>query len=77
MEVSTVNVSVTDWSLTSLNALIVTDWDNTNWDGDPEMTPVDGLRDRPTGSDPDVIENDKPSPVIEGVAENGLFFDRT
>ncbi len=41
------------------------------------MTPVDGLRDRPTGSDPDVIENDKPSPVIEGVAENGLFFDRT
>ena len=77
MEVSTVNVSVTDWSLTWLNALIVTEWDITNWDGDPEITPVDGFRDRPIGSDPDVIENDKPSPVIEGVAENGLFFDRT
>ena len=41
------------------------------------MTPVDSLRVKPVGSDPDVIENDKPSPVIEGVAENGLFFDRT
>ena len=41
------------------------------------MTPVEGLRDRPIGSDPDEIENDKPSPEMEGVAENGLFFDRT
>ena len=41
------------------------------------MIPEEESRDRPIGSDPDVIENDKPSPVIEGVAENGLFFDRT
>ena len=68
---------MTDWSLTSLNTLIVTDWDNTNWEGDPEMTPVDGFRDRPLGSDPEVMKNDNPSPVIEGVAENRLFFERT
>ena len=41
------------------------------------MTPVDSLRVKPVGSAPDVIENDNPSRVIEGVAENGLFFDRT
>ena len=41
------------------------------------MTPVDGLRDNPIGSDPDVIENDKPSPVMEGVTENELFFAKT
>ncbi len=40
------------------------------------MTPVDGLRDNPIGSNPDVIEKDKSSPVIEGVAEKGRFFDR-
>ena len=76
MEVSTVNMSVTERSLTSLNALIVTEWDITNREGNPEMTPVDGLRDNPIGSNPDVIEKDKSSPVIEGVAEKGRFFDR-
>ena len=72
-----VNERENDWSLTWLNALIVTEWDITNWDGDPEITPVDGFRDRPIGSDPDVIENDKPSPVMEGVTENELFFAKT
>ena len=71
------NVRMTNRSLTWLWALIVTDWDNTNWEGEPKMIPEEESRDRPIGSDPDVIENDKPSPVIEGVAENGLFFDRT
>ena len=41
------------------------------------MTPVEELRFNPGGSDPDMIENDKSSPVIEGVAENDSFFDRT
>ena len=41
------------------------------------MTPVEGLRDKPGGRDPDEVENERLSPLIEGVAENGLFFDRT
>ena len=72
-----VNERENDWSLTSLNALIVTDWDNTDWEGDPEMIPVVELRDRPIGRDPDMIENDRSSPLIEGVIENGWFFDIT
>ena len=76
MEVRMVRMIATDWLLTSFDALIVTDWDDTNWEGIPEMIPVVELRDRPIGSDPDVIENEIPSPLIEGVIENGLFFDR-
>ena len=41
------------------------------------MTPVDELRERPVGSDPDVIENKSSSPLTVGVVENGLLFDRT
>ena len=41
------------------------------------MTPVDGLRFNPIGSDPDDTVNDRLSPLIEGVIENGSFFDRT
>ena len=41
------------------------------------MTPVDGLSESPTGRDPEEIENDRLSPLTEGVIENGLFFDRT
>ena len=63
---------VSDWSLTSLNALIVTEWV-----GIPDMIPVVELRDRPIGSDPDVIENESSSPLTVGVVENGLLFDRT
>ena len=58
-----VNERENDWSLTSLNALIVTDWDNTDWEGDPEMIPVVELRDRPIGRDPDMIENESWSPL--------------
>ena len=66
-----VNERENDWSLTSLNALIVTDWDNTDWEGDPEMIPVVELRDRPIGKDPEMIENDSSSPSTEGVIETG------
>ena len=40
------------------------------------MTPVEGLRDKPVGRDPDEVENDKSSPLIEGEIENGSYLDR-
>ena len=67
----------TDWSLTWFDALIVTDWDNIDWEGIPDIIPVVELRDRPIGRDPEVIENETSSPLRVGVIENGLFFDRT
>ena len=78
MDWRTVNERENDLSLlTSFEALIVTDWDKTNSEGIPEMTPVEGLRDKPVGRDPDEVENDKSSPLIEGEIENGSFLDRT
>ena len=71
-----VNERENDWSLTWLNALIVTDWDDTDWEGIPDMIPVDELRDRPIGRDPDMIENESWSLMTVGVIENGSFFDR-
>ena len=68
---------VIDWSLTSLDALIVTDWEEIDWEGDPEMTPVDGLRFNPIGRDPDDTVNEISSPLTEGVIENDSSFDRT
>ena len=65
-----------DRSLTSLNTLIETDRDNTNNDGVPDMIPVEGLRDNPSGSDPDVIENDRSSPSTEGEIENNTPADK-
>ena len=50
-----------------LIASIVTDWEESNWEGDPEMTPVDGLIDRPIGRDPDIMENDRSSPSQVGL----------
>ena len=44
--------------------------------GVPDMIPVDEWNDRPIGRDPDVIANEGSSPLIEGVIENGSFFDR-
>ena len=41
------------------------------------MIPVEGLRDRPVGRDPDMIENERSFPSTEGMIENGLFFVRT
>ena len=75
--VITVNERENDWSLTWLRALMVTDWDDIAWEGIPEMIPVDELRDRPIGSDPDVIENDSSSPLTVGMIETGSSLDRT
>ena len=72
-----VNVIVLNWLLTWLRALMVTDWDDIAWEGIPEMIPVDELRDRPIGSDPDVIENDSSSPLTVGMIETGWSLDRT
>ena len=73
----TVNERENDWSLTSLNASIVTDWDMMDWEGIPYIIPVVELRDKPIGRDPEMIENDSWSPLIIGMIENELFFDRT
>ena len=67
----------TDWWLTWFNALIVTDWDEMNWEGDPDIIPVDELNDKPIGRDPEMIENETSSPLTEGMIENGSFFFRT
>ena len=69
--VRTVNERMKDKELTSLVALMVTDWEETDWEGIPEITPVSGLRDSPEGRDPEVIENEGLSPLMKGVIENG------
>ena len=71
------NVSEIVWSLTWLNALIVTNWDDIDWEGVPDIIPVEGLRDRPIGRDPDVIENESSSPLTVGMIETGSSLDRT
>ena len=71
-----VNVIVLNWLLTSLNASIVTDWDDTNWEGIPYIIPVVELRDKPIGRDPEMIENDSSSPLIVGTIENDSSFVR-
>ena len=76
MDWRTVNERGKVWLLTSLNALIVTDWDMTDWEGVPDIIPLEGLKDRPVGSDPDMIENESSSPSIEGGIENGSYLDR-
>ena len=66
-----------DRLLTSLNALMVTDWDDmTDWEGVTEMFPEDEFRDRPLGRDPDTTENEGSYPLTEGETENDSFFDR-
>ena len=72
-----VNERENDWSLTWFEALIVINWEESNWEGDPEMIPVVELRDRPIGRDPEMIENDSSSPSTEGVIETGSSLDRT
>ena len=76
MGVRTVNERENDWSLTSLNALIVTDWDDTNWEEIPYIIPVVELRDKPIGRDPEMIENDSWSPSTVGTIENDSSFVR-
>ena len=78
MDWRTVNERENDLSLlTSFDTLIVTDWDMMNWEGVPDIIPFEGLKDRPIGRDPEVIENDKSSPSTVGEIENGSFLDRT
>ena len=78
MDWRTVNERENDLSLlTSFDTLIVTDWDMMNWEGIPDIIPVEGLKDRPIGRDPEEIENDKSSPSTEGEIENGSFLYRT
>ena len=64
-----VNERENDWSLTSLNALIVINWDDTVWEGIPEMIPVVELIDRPIGSDPDAREKKGLVPCTVGKTE--------
>ena len=45
--------------------------------GVPDMIPVDELRDRPIGRDPDVIENETSSSLTVGMIETGSSLDRT
>ena len=47
-----------------------------NWEGVPSITPVDGFRDRPIGSDPDVMENKGSDPLIVGEIETDSSFAR-
>lgn len=54
----TLNDRVITRLLTGLDALIVTDWDVTSWEGIPEITPVGRLIDRPLGRDPETIVNE-------------------
>ena len=72
-----VNDRVINRSLTSFDALIITDLDIMNWEGIPEMTPFVELRMSPVGSDPDKSENDISSPLTVGVMENDSFFVNT
>ena len=74
--VITVNERTTVSNACPLTALIVTDREEITWEGDPEITPVDWLSDRPVGSDPEtidivetlvivgVIEKDNPLPIM-------------
>ena len=45
-------------------------------EGEPDMIPDVELSDNPIGSDPDEIENERPSPSTVGEKENDLFFGR-
>ena len=72
-----VNERENNWFSNSLDTLIVTDWDDTDWEGVPEMIPVDELSDSPTGRDPDETENESWSPSTVGMIETGSSLDRT
>ena len=72
-----VNMSVKDSALTSFDTLIVTDWDDTDLEGIPDIIPLEGLRDRPVGRDPDMIENESSSPSTIGEIENDSPADWT
>ena len=75
--VRTVNEREIDWLLISFDAMIVTNWDIIEWEGEPDMIPDVELSDNPIGSDPDETVKESWSPLIEGMIENDSFFDRT
>ena len=56
---------------------MITDWDMTDWEGVPEITPIDEFRVSPVGRDPDRIENEGSYPWIVGVIEKESSIDRT
>ena len=60
---------MTEKLLTSLKALIVTDWEEMDWDGIPDIIPEVRLRESPIGRDPEVTENDRFSPSMTGDTE--------
>ena len=51
MDWRTVNMSMAGWSLTSLKAFIVTEWDMTDWEGVPNIITLEGWKDKPVGND--------------------------
>ena len=60
-----------------LQTSTVRDVDSIAVEGVPDIIPFEGLKDRPIGRDPEVIENDKSSPSTVGEIENGSFLFRT
>ena len=75
--VRTVNERMKDKELTSLVALMVTDWEEMDWEGIPEIIPEVRLRDSPSGRDPSMIEKESWSPLNEGVIENETSLGMT
>ena len=73
---STEKVRENDNSLTSLDALIKTQRDETDCIGVPEIVPVEESRVRPEGRDPEVMENTKSSPLTIGVTKNDSSLAR-
>ena len=73
----TVNERENDLSLTWFDTLIVITWDDTDWEGVPDIIPFEGLKDKPIGRDPEVIENEGSYPSTVGEIENGSFLFRT
>ena len=76
MDWRTVNKRETDSLLKSFDTLIVTDCNMTDWEGDPDIIPVEGLRDKPVGRKPDVTENERSSPLTVGETEKNSPADR-
>ena len=75
--VRTVNERENNWFSNSLDTLIVTDWDDTDWEGVPDIIPFEELSESPTGRDPNVVKNESSSPSTVGITENDSSIDRT
>ena len=77
MDWRTVNDRVVDLSLSWLYALMVSDCDDIDWEGVPDIIPDEESIERPDGRDPEVIENDRLSPLIVGEIENDWSLGMT